>query len=128
MLANPDVSSESVPAKSDKSTTPAPAADWMAMFDTPGTGLLASVKSAPTRDALDQILTQVIESLFRAPGDTGTRANYLSIAREATQGPSGNLEKSREATVILLQHLRQDKQLMVIARKRNQGLMSFHKR
>jgi len=106
MLANPDVSSESVPVKSDKSTTPAPAADWMAMFDTPGTGLLASVKSAPTRDALDQILTQIIESLFRAPGHAGTRANYLSIAREATKGHSGSLEKSRDATVILLQHLR----------------------
>ncbi|MBT3305373.1 MAG: hypothetical protein HN377_02720 [Alphaproteobacteria bacterium] len=77
------------------------------MFDTPGTGLMASVKSVTSKRALERILTLIVQSLFIGSTDTKARDNFLAIAREATNEQSENFQKSMDAAVVLLQHLRQ---------------------
>ncbi len=80
------------------------------MFDTPGSGLIDSVRKAPSHKTLERILSTIIQSLFAGPDEALTRDGYLAIAGEATKVTQGGtpegLDKSREATVVLVQHLR----------------------
>ncbi|NQV83813.1 MAG: hypothetical protein HQ494_08345 [Rhodospirillales bacterium] len=107
VLANTEISANPIAMRTNSKSIPASALDWMAMFDTPGTGLVASVGNAPSKKALEKILTLIIQSLFVDSADTKARDNFLAIAREATNGELEDFDKSRDAAVVLLQHLRQ---------------------
>ncbi|MDA1090462.1 MAG: hypothetical protein O3A85_09150 [Proteobacteria bacterium] len=87
--------------------------DWELMFDGPGTGLVAAVESAPNVMVLGQILSVLINSLFNRDDDQHIKDTYLALAREAVpaeaDGRAVDLEKSRQAVLLVLQHIKRQR-------------------
>jgi len=103
---NMNLETDVTPATSSRAAPPADI-NWKAMFDASGTGFIASVENAPNSKALYQILDLVINSLFVREEDYEIRDGYLAMAREATG--TENLEKSMQASVMLLEHIKRQR-------------------
>ena len=97
---------ETGPAAFSRTASPADF-NWEVLFDAPDTGFIASVESAASTKALDQILDLVINSLFNRGDDDEIRDNYLAMAKEALG--SVDLEKSKQASVMLLEHIKRQR-------------------
>lgn len=110
MRLNPDTSSPPTLFDRPHGTSDT---DWELMFDAPGQGLIAAVENAPNLKALEKILSVVINSLFNRKDDHEFRGNYLAMAKETTaplaDGRESNLEKSKQASVLLLRHIRKQR-------------------
>ena len=97
---------ETSPAVSSRAGSPQDV-NWEDMFDAPDKGFIASVKNASSSVTLDQILDVVINSLFNREDDREIRDGYLAMAKEASG--AANLEKSKQASLILLEHIKRQR-------------------